>query len=64
MSAPVTERRFLTLREVAATTRLSERTLRRYVIAGVLPGVQPAGRGHARRIDEAELERWLGGDRE
>ncbi len=58
MSASVTERRFLTIREAAATTRLSERTLRRYVDAGVLNVVQPAGRGHALRIDEAEIERW------
>ncbi len=63
MSASVRERRFLTLREAAAAFSLSERTLRRYVRAGVLPVVQPAGRGHALRIDEAELERWLGDDR-
>ncbi len=64
MSTSVTERRFLTLREAAAAFSLSERTLRRYVDAGVVRVVQPAGRGHALRIDEAELERWLGGDRE
>ena len=62
VSTSVSERRFLTLREAAAVFGLSERTLRRYVEARVVPVVQPAGRGFAIRIDEAELERLLGGD--
>jgi excisionase family DNA binding protein len=48
---------WLTLAEVAATLRVSTRTVQRWAESGSVPAVTlPGGR---RRISSAELERWL-----
>jgi excisionase family DNA binding protein len=59
MSATVTDRRLLTLREAAAILYFSERTVRRLIADGRLRAVQPAGPGGSIRIPRDELERLV-----
>jgi excisionase family DNA binding protein len=63
MSVPVGRGRLLTIREVAAQLRVSQRTVERLLAKGELPALQVGSHPRAPvRIDEAELEEWLYGD--
>jgi excisionase family DNA binding protein len=54
----------LTVEQVAARLQVSPPTVYRYIGAGSLPALQPAGPGSTIRIAERELEEWLFGSRE
>jgi excisionase family DNA binding protein len=61
MSPPVERRHLLTISEVAARLRVSERTVHRLIDRDELPSLQLGGRRAAIRIDESEFEAWLYG---
>jgi len=63
MSPPVGQRRLLTIGEVAARLRVSERTVERLIERNELPSLQLGGPGSAIRIDESEFDAWLYGER-
>ena len=52
--------RLLPLRDVAERLSVSRPTVYRMVRDGRLPCLQLGGRGAPFRVDEAELEEWLG----
>ena len=54
--------RTYTIAEVAALLRVTDKTIRRWLAAGRIHGVQPGGPRAAWRIPAAELERLLRGD--
>jgi excisionase family DNA binding protein len=54
--------RFVSVSEAAVRLRVSAATIRRWIHAGHLAAVQPAGEQGLLRIPEAELDR-LAGDR-
>ena len=56
----IVETRLLTVREVAATLRQSERTVREKVASGTLPAVRIGSGPRAPiRVDADELERFI-----
>jgi excisionase family DNA binding protein len=55
MASPVSERQLVTPREAAEFLRLSERSVRRLIDAGVLRAYRVGGPGASLRIDRAEL---------
>jgi excisionase family DNA binding protein len=59
MSIEVASSRLLTVAEVAERLRVSERTVRRLIAAGIMPSVQLRGPRSAIRISERELGEWL-----
>jgi len=59
MSTTVPPGNLLTIEETAARLRLSEKTVRRLVDAGLLPAYRVARR--AVRVDENQLEDWIYG---
>jgi excisionase family DNA binding protein len=61
MTTVASERRLLTIREVAARLRVSESTVHRLIARDEIPSLQLGGRRKAIRIDEAEFEAWLYG---
>jgi excisionase family DNA binding protein len=63
MSAPVERRHLLTIGEVAARLRVSERTVHRLIERDELPSLQLGGPRSAIRIDESEFDAWLYGER-
>ena len=61
MSTAAAPRRLLSVREVAARLRVSERQVRRLIPAGALPALKLGRKRAAVRVDERELEAWLYG---
>lgn len=59
MSTLAPERQLLTVRETAERLRVSEKSVRRRIAAGVIPAVSLGGPGSAVRVPADELERWL-----
>jgi excisionase family DNA binding protein len=60
MSSSVLNRELLTVRQVAAELRLSEKTVRRLIASGELPAFRLGRKGASVRVDRDELEAWLG----
>ena len=54
----------LTVREVAAELRLTERSVRRLIALGHLPAFRLGDKGASVRVDRAELHEWLHADPE
>jgi excisionase family DNA binding protein len=61
MSTTVSQRPLLTVAEAARRLSVSERTVRRMLASGRLPGIRLGGPGTPVRIDPEEFERWLYG---
>jgi excisionase family DNA binding protein len=59
MSADVRELNLLTVREVAALLRISERSVRRKISLGLIPAVRLGGGAESLRVDRDELQAWL-----
>jgi excisionase family DNA binding protein len=57
MSAIDTQRRFLTLDQVAERFQISRRTVERLVAAASMPSVRVGG---SRRVPADELDEWIG----
>ena len=53
--------RLYTIREVAKTAGVCERTVRRWITAGLLPARRLGGSGRIVRIDERDLRAFLDG---
>jgi excisionase family DNA binding protein len=64
MSLSVKTPGLLTLPEVAAELRLSERQVRRLIALGKIPAVRLGDPGASIRVAREDLERWLYGDPE
>jgi excisionase family DNA binding protein len=60
VESSVAPRHLLTVAETAERLRVSERTVRRLIDAGLLPAIQLRSRG-AVRVNPTELEEWLAG---
>lgn len=56
MTTTVPGRQLLTVAEAAQRLRVSEKSVRRLLASGLLPGLRV---GRQIRIDPAELESWL-----
>jgi excisionase family DNA binding protein len=63
MTAIAHERGLLTVLDVAARLNVSESTVRRLIADDELPSLQLGGKRKAVRIDEAEFEAWLYGEK-
>jgi excisionase family DNA binding protein len=57
MTSSVLQRELLTFPETASELRVSEKTVRRLVSAGILPAVRVSA--DAIRVERAELDDWL-----
>jgi excisionase family DNA binding protein len=56
---PVADERILTTAEVAERLRVTEWTVRQWLLAGKLRGSRPGGRRAGWRVRESDLERYL-----
>jgi excisionase family DNA binding protein len=61
MTFPVHDRPLLTVAETASRLALSEKTVRRFVSAGILPAVRVSA--GAIRVEADELHEWIEGRR-
>ena len=59
MSADVQECRLLTVRDVAETLRVDEKTVRRKIERGLIPAYRLGPPGNSLRVSEDELSAWL-----